>query len=519
MKTKGSLFWIAATLIVAGAAIAFVFRTELQRQLDAFLDRTTPAGDSAGPSPQGDPSSPVTHINATASGYEPARLTLAEGEHILEFTRTVENTCANAVKFSATGEEFELPVGSPVRIPVTVHAGQTIAYACPMDMYRGEVVGTVDGASATDSDAHDPSAIAYWTCSMHPSVQSSEPGTCPICSMDLISVTWGELETGVIIVDAQRRQLIGVKTDFAAVRPIGSEVRAAGRIAYDETRVADVTLRLDAWIGTLNADFTGMRVEKGEALATFYNPELWSLQREYLDAIARAQGDNASAKGLVSAAEARLKVWGIEDAQLTAIRERGAAIEYLTVHAPISGTIIEKHVVEGSAVEAGAPLYRIADLSVVWIEADVFEDDIARIQPGQRARFAVQGLPDQAFEATVSYLYPYVDPVTRTGRVRFEAANPDGLLRPDLYVSAVVEIPLSERLVVPVGAVIFAGASHVVFVDLGEGRLEPRRVKIGAQTPDYVEILEGVAEGEEVVTSANFLIAAESKLKSGLEKW
>jgi Cu(I)/Ag(I) efflux system membrane fusion protein len=180
---------------------------------------------------------------------------------------------------------------------------------------------------------------------------------------------------------------------------------------------------------------------------------------------------------------------------------------------------MEKHVVAGSAVKAGEALYRIADLSVVWVEAEVYEDDIARMEIGQRARIAVQGVPGREFEGTVSYVYPYLDGQTRTGRVRFEVPNPDGALKPEMYADVTAEIPLGERLAVPEGAVIYAGKSHVVFVDLGEGRLEPRRVKIGARTRDSVEIVEGVEEGETVVTSGNFLIAAESKLKSGIEKW
>lgn len=365
---------------------------------------------------------------------------------------------------------------------------------------------------------HDPDEIAYWSCSMHPSVRSSTPGKCPICSMDLTPVTRKEIETGVIVVDAQRRQLIGVTTGAVGLHELDAEIRTVGRVVADETRLAEVTLRYEAWIGQVFADYTGKVIRKGEPLFTFYNPQLWSLQEEYLEALRRGQG-RASGGELASAAKTRLRLFEIDDAQIEALRQRGSAIEYLITNAPITGTIIEKHIVAGSAVQEGMPLYRIADLSSVWIEAEVYEQDIARINLGQRARISVKGVPEREFEGTVSYVYPSLDASTRTGRVRFEVANPDGALKLDMYAEIRVQLPLGERLAVPESAVIYAGASHIAFVDLGEGQLEPRRLKVGARTADYIEVLEGLKEGEIVVTSANFLIAAESKLKSGIEKW
>jgi len=366
---------------------------------------------------------------------------------------------------------------------------------------------------------HDSDEVAYWSCSMHPSVKSSTPGTCPICSMDLTPVTRQEIETGVIVVDAQRRQLIGVTTSIAARRELNAELRTIGRVVAAETRLADVTLRYEAWIGQVFADFNGKEIRKGEPMFTFYNPQLWSLQEEYLEALRRGQGERAPGETLADAAETRLRLWGIDEAQIEALRKRGSAIENLTMSAPITGTVLEKHIVAGSAVEAGMRLYRIADLSVVWIETEVYERDIPLIVKGQRARISLQGLANREFDGVVSYVYPDLNPDTRTGRVRFEVANPESLLKLDMYADVRVDLPLGEGVAVPEGAVIHAGRSHVVFVDLGEGRLEPRRVKVGSRTAEYIEILEGLSEGEMIVTSANFLIAAESKLKSGIEKW
>jgi len=478
----------------------------------------------ATPPQGGQPSGNVTRVNVDAKGFSPEAVSIAAGtDQVLEFTRTVEKTCATAVVFPATGKRFDLPLNAPIRVPISIKADETISFSCPMDMYHGKVTGAgpaeAPGSARLDSGTHDASEIAYWTCSMHPSVKSQTPGKCPICSMDLISVTHGEIDTGVIRVDAQRRQLIGVMTGTVARRDLDDEIHAVGRVTVDESRLTDVTLRFEAYIAQVFADSTGKAIRKGEPMFTFYNAQVWALQEEYLEAIRRGSGEHGSSGDLGKAAETRLRLWGIDKAQIEAIRQRGSAAENLTVSAPITGTILDKHIVAGSAVSAGQPLYRLADLSTVRIEAEVYEQDIARMAVGQHARISLQGAPGREFEGTISYVYPSLDATTRTGRVRFDVANPDGALKLDMYADIRVTLPLGERLVVPESAVIYAGLSHVAFVDLGEGRLEPRRLKVGAHTADYIEVLEGLKEGETVVTSANFLIAAESKLKSGIEKW
>ncbi len=461
----------------------------------------------------------ITRIEITADGFVPESVVIAPGgERVLEFMRKADNSCVTAVVFPATGARHELPLNTPVRVTVPVAAGETIAFTCPMDMYHGKVI-TSDSESEAAAHDHDPNEIAYWTCSMHPSVKSSTPGTCPICSMDLVSVTRGEVETGVILVDAQRRQLIGVTTGTAARRELSGELRMVGRVVSDETRLAEVTLRYDAWIGDVFADFTGKAVRKGDPMFTFYSPQLWSLQEEYLEAVRRGTEKGTAGTELADSAETRLRLWGIDPTQIEELRTRGKASEYLRISAPISGTVLEKHIVPGSAVEAGAALYRIADLSAVWIEADVTERDVQRLEVGQRARISFEGAPNVSIGGSVSYIHPDLNPETRTGRVRFAVPNAEGRLKLDMYADVHADLPYGERLTVPVGAVIHAGASHVVFVDLGEGRLEPRHVKVGVRAGEYIELLDGVNEGETVVTSANFLIAAESKLKSGIERW
>lgn len=369
------------------------------------------------------------------------------------------------------------------------------------------------------SPGGEPGEVAYWTCPMHPSVRASGAGPCPICGMDLVPVTQEEIETGVIIVDAQRRQLIGVKTALVRREELTKEIRTVGTVLPDETKTADVSLKFEAWIGEVYADFEGKYVEKGQPLFTFYSPELWTAQEEYIGSYRRRQENPTRKNRLLEAAETRLKLWGISESEIIAIRERGTPIEYLPYLSPVTGTILEKNVVEGSAVQPGQLLYRVADLSSVWIDGEIYEYELPLVEEGQEALITLSYLPDVEIVGALSYIYPYLDPETRTARIRFEAPNPKGVLKPDMYANVALDVPLGERLVVPEDAIIYAGKSRVAFVDLGEGRLEPRRIKTGVRTDEVIEVIEGLDEGEEIVTSANFLIASESRLKSGIDKW
>lgn len=361
--------------------------------------------------------------------------------------------------------------------------------------------------------------IAYWTCSMHPSVRSDGPGTCPICSMDLTPVTREEIETGVIMVDERRRQLIGVKTDTVRRDNLTKAIRTVGTVMADETRVEDITLKFQAWIGEVDADYTGKSVKKGERLFTFYSPELWSAQEEYIESVRRAQDNPNRSNRLAEVAETRLRLWGLDPSTIASIRERGKPVEYLPYLSPGTGTVMTKNVFEGSAVTAGQLLYRIADLSSLWVEGDIYENELALVETGQTADISLSYRPDQSFVGTVSYIYPYLQPDTRTARIRMEVLNPDGTLKPSMYTNVSLHIPLGERLVVPESAVLYAGEARVAFVDLGEGRLQPRTVTTGVRTDGRIEIVEGLAEGETIVSSAMFLIAAESRLRSGIDKW
>ncbi|HZA51217.1 MAG TPA: efflux RND transporter periplasmic adaptor subunit, partial [Myxococcaceae bacterium] len=368
-----------------------------------------------------------------------------------------------------------------------------------------------------ESSSADPDAIAYHTCPMHPSVRQSGPGQCPICGMDLTPVTKGDLASGIVTVDEVRRQRIGVKIDAVRKAPLTIGVRAVGIVKYDERKLADVSLKAKGWIRGLKVDATGQPVKKGDVLFHLYSPELLAAQQEYLLALRTRNGD--AADPLVRAARQRLRLWDIPDAQIDALTRRGEATETLAIRAPASGFVIEKAVVEGAAVEPGMRLYRIAALDRVWIEAQIYESDLPHVKVGQQVDITLPFVPEKKFQGRISYVYPYLQSGTRTGQVRIELPNPGGELKPEMYADVSFEVNRGERLQVPASAVIYTGPRRLVFVDLGEGRLRPREVKLGQRSADAFEVLDGLQERERVVTSGNFLIAAESRLRSAAEYW
>ena len=380
------------------------------------------------------------------------------------------------------------------------------------------------GEPHDESHLHGDDEVAYYTCSMHPSVKEATPGTCPICNMNLTPVTRAEMETGVIMIDEVRRQRIGVKTGSVVRQPMRLEVRAVGKISYDETRLENVTLRTSGWIEELRVNETGQRVEQGQALFTVYSPDFYTAQEEYLQALrsqsnARGTGRPDRADGIVRAARQRLLLWSLDEREVDAIGERGTARETVTIRSPTSGYVIAKHVVEGDHVEAGQRLYEIAALDEVWVEAEVFEGDLPYVTKDQSVQVTLPYLPGRSFEGRVSYVYPYLDEGTRTGRVRVVLTNPELELRPGMYGTVSLEVELGERTQVPASAVVYTGPRRLVFLDLGEGRLRPQEVQVGAKNGAYYEVLGGLSPGDLVVTSGHFLVAAESRIKSALEYW
>jgi len=337
-------------------------------------------------------------------------------------------------------------------------------------------------------------------------------------SRDGGGTTLEEAPHGTVTLDPARRQLIGVKTAEAKVSDLTRTIRAVGQVTYDETRLADVTLKFDAWIGELHVEYVGAPVSKGQKLFTVYGPELLAAQQEYLEIKARAARSEAAGT-LLAAARKRLALWNMTAAEINALERRALPLDYVPFHAPIGGTVITKNVVEGTAHKAGMTLMRIADLSRVWIEADVYESELPLVQQGMPVTVILPYLPGRTFEGTVDYLYPYLEGESRTGRIRAVLDNPGGMLKPDMYAEVKLEADLGPRLTVPEEAVIIAGETRVVFEDLGGGRLAPRIVQTGQRAGGRIEILSGLEAGDQVVTSGNFLIASESRLKAGIKQW
>jgi Cu(I)/Ag(I) efflux system membrane fusion protein len=329
---------------------------------------------------------------------------------------------------------------------------------------------------------------------------------------------------GVVRIDPRRWQTIGVRTGVVERRPLRLEIRAVGKVAYDETRLSEISVKYPGWIGRLEVDTTGQPVRRGQTLFTLYSPELYAAQQELLTAVASqraASGTSAPERAdyLVAASRQKLKLWDLDDAQIDRVVASGEPIQYLPIASSASGVVIEKTVVAGAAVQPGMVLYRIAGLERVWVEADVYESELALVEVGQHAEVTFPYLPGRRFEGRVAFVYPYLEGASRTGRVRVELPNRDAELKPDMYAEVLLAVDRGARLMVPESAVLTAGARRLVFLDLGEGRLAPREVEVGSSAGGFVEVLAGLEEGERVVTSGTFLVAAESRLGAAEELW
>jgi Cu(I)/Ag(I) efflux system membrane fusion protein len=325
-------------------------------------------------------------------------------------------------------------------------------------------------------------------------------------------------DVDVITIDNRRRQMIGVETDEVTVRGLVRTIRAVGRVTYDERLLSNITLKFDGYIGELNADYVGAPVTKGQVLFTVYSPELLAAQQEYLETRKRlvSRGPDDS---LAKAARQRLQLWDLSPNEIEALERRGETTAFVAFRAPRTGTLVERNIVSGSAARRGQTLLSIADLSRVWVEAQVYEADLALVREGMSVTVTLPYLPDRRYVTEVEYVYPYLEGDSRTGRIRLTLDNSSGELKPEMYAEVLLDADLGRRLSVPEEAIIVAGDSRVVFVDLGGGRLKPVRIRTGRRGHGFVEVLDGLELGDVVVTSGNFLIAAETRLKTGIDQW
>lgn len=325
-------------------------------------------------------------------------------------------------------------------------------------------------------------------------------------------------------VPPERLQRIGVRTGPVERTSMATTIRALGRVVVDETTLEDVSLKIHGWVERVDADALGDPVRKDDVLFTIYSPELYAAQEEYLQALrsqARARETSVPERAdyLVHSARNRLRLWDIAEQDLERLVRTGEPSKQLPIRSPVSGYVIEKNLVEGSAFSPGQRLYRIAPLARVWIEADVYESELSLVEAGQTATVTLPYLPGQSLEATIAYVHPTLDPKTRTARVRLELPNPGLTLRPDMYANVAIRVERGERLVVPQSAVLHAGERSFVFLSLGDGRFRPQAVEVGLRSDGMLEILSGLEPGQEVVRSGTFLIASESRLRAAMEQW
>ena len=319
---------------------------------------------------------------------------------------------------------------------------------------------------------------------------------------------------GTVTISAERVQVLGVRTEAARTKELAIPIRAVGTIAADERRLAVVAPRFEGWIQELIANTTGQSVRRGEPLFTFYSPEAAAAEREYL--VARQVSG-----ALAQAATAKLRNLGLPPDRIAQLGRGGKAADVLAYPAPIDGIVMDKAVLAGQRFAAGETLYRIADLSNVWVLADVFEQDLASVRIGEPATVQLTAYPGRSFAGAVSFVYPTLNPTTRTAKLRIELANPDLLLKPDMYATVVINVGAAGKqvLTVPESALLDDGTRHIVLVERGSGRYQPRVVTPGRRGNGDVEITSGLAAAERVVVAANFLIDSESNLRSAVQSF
>ncbi len=322
----------------------------------------------------------------------------------------------------------------------------------------------------------------------------------------------------------ERLQSIGVRTGQVESRTVEDEIHVTGNVAIDETRLSTVQVRYSGYIQKVFADATYQYLRKGQPLFTIYSPDLVATEREYLVARQNQQrvaqstipGVTEGAASLLEAATERLKQWGVPQREIARLESTGAIQQELQVDSPVSGYITERNALPNLTVQPETRLYSVADLSTVWVLAEVFQNDLGRIKVGDRASLTVDSYPGRTFEGRVNFIYPQVDMTTRTARARLVFSNPGLKLTPGMFVNVALKVAMGKQLVIPATGVLQSGTRQIVFVSRGDGYIEPREVQLGSRAGDDFIVLKGVKTGEEIVTSANFLIDSESQLQAAL---
>jgi Cu(I)/Ag(I) efflux system membrane fusion protein len=407
--------------------------------------------------------------------------------------------------------------------PMIITDGPGQCPICGMDLTPVKPAG----AAASAKPAGERK-IKYWAAPMDPTYIRSEPGKSPM-GMDLVPVYEDEAATGSIItIDPVTSQNMGVRLSPVTRKDLSRTVRTVGLVAYEEPKQFSVNSKNDGWVERLYVNETGQFVKKGSALLEIYSPALVSAQEEFLlarnNSVSLAQSPFPSitdgASRLLEASRRRLKLWDISDRQIARLEQTGEVTKNLTLYAPYDGIVTMKMVKEGQFIKSGMEMLILSDISTVWVYADIYEYEMPWVKVGQKARIILPYVGSKPIMSEVSYIYPFVEPKTRTVKARFDIKNPDFSLKPDMYVNVRLESePVANALTVPVEAVLHSGEKQTVFVALGDGKFEPRQVRTGVENEaGDIEIVQGLLEGEQVVTSAQFMLDSESKLREAIAK-
>jgi Cu(I)/Ag(I) efflux system membrane fusion protein len=369
--------------------------------------------------------------------------------------------------------------------------------------------------------------INYWRAPMDPTYISDRPGKSPM-GMDLIPVYEDEIEQGAIRIDPTTVQNMGLRTAPVKKGKLSRTIRTVGHIDFDEKKLYIVNTKITGWIEKLHVNTTGETVEKGQSLLEIYSPELVSTQEEYLTSLKSYQELKDSpyeearkgASGLLNSTRKRLEYWDIDKDQIENLERSGEIKKTLTLYSPATGVVLHKNTIEGAYVKAGSDLFRIADMSTVWVLAHIYEYELPYIKLGQKAQISLPYMPGESFEGKLIYIYPYLNQKTRDVKVRLEFPNPGFRLKPEMYANVVIESELlGERILIPEEAVIRTGKREIVFVDMGEGKYAPREITAGISGgKGVVEVKKGLLPGETIVVSGQFMLDSESKTQEAIQK-
>jgi len=379
----------------------------------------------------------------------------------------------------------------------------------------------------------DPN-VAYYTCTMHPSVRSQDPhGKCPICGMDLVpvmkrnAVALGQsIAMGTpagpseFSVPVERQQQIGVTCAAAEKRPLRRTIRAVGIVEPDKSRQWNFVARVEGYVQKLDVTSPGEEVRQGQPLLTIYSPDLLTAERELVNLLdTRGQGTAGGNDRLIEAARERLEQWNVTAEQIAELERTRKPSQFLTLCSPFGGVVQQAPPEQGRKVMVGDSLLAVADLSVVWVWAEFYEEEAPMLARGQKVSLSTRGYPGETFEGRVAVIDPFLNESTRTTRVRIDIPNADLKLRPGMYANVELTIDMGEGLTIPVSAVMPTGERSLIFIDKGEGRLEPRFIELGGTFDDRYEVKSGLRAGERVVASGNFLIDAESQVQGAVKSF